>query len=129
MINEKNLIGCLCWFWHDKEDKKQIGILADIYNDDEYPEMKTYYALDGFSYKHCEPAKDKDVVFYSDKAIETASQRKAKRELANTIEYFLMKNIKYYERSYPEGGEYLDNAIEDKLHYQCLQDEIGRAHV
>ena len=66
-MDESKMIGCLCWFWHDIEVNKEIGILADIYNDDEYPEMKTYYALNGFSYKHCEPVKKEHVKFYGDK--------------------------------------------------------------
>lgn len=122
-MDEQVYIGCLGWFWNRNESRKTIGILANYFKDEEYPEQNSYYSLDGFSYDNFEPAKEKDVVFYEDKALESSARRKAKRELANAIEYFLMKNIEYYERSYPEGGEYLDEAIEDKLHYQCLEDD------
>lgn len=65
-IIDTNLIGCLCWFWN-KGWKKKIGILADIIEDEDYPEYTRYYELEGFTYEHCEPARKEDILFLEDK--------------------------------------------------------------
>lgn len=124
MVVEKKLIGCLCWFYNRNEATPAIGILADIYNDEEYPEQKTYYALNGGVYSRCEPVKEGEFTLYADRDCTTARRREAKKDLINTIEDFLEEHISYYEEKYEgRAGDYLEAALDDKLHHTCLEDE------
>ena len=118
------MIGCLVWLRNTQNEIPQIGILADVYDDPEYPEQKTYYALNGGCYKYCEPAKDTDIVFYADKDCTTAPVRRAKKELIDAIEEILESDMKFYREEYPGYGEYMERAEADKVYLSCLESQI-----
>ena len=118
---DNTMIGCLVWLRNTQNEIPEIGILADVYDDPEYPEQKTYYALNGGVYKYCAPVRESDITFYADKDCTTASIRKAKRELIDTIEEILEDDLEYYRDEYPT--RYLDVAVEDKTHISCLEND------
>lgn len=60
IINNK----CLCWFWDNKGDEKQIGYLVGINDKRFYLEAPE----DCFnSYTYCRPVRRDEVTFYEDK--------------------------------------------------------------
>ena len=118
---DKTMIGCLVWFSNTQNEIPNIGILADIYKDPENPDQKIYYSLNGGVYKYCTPAQDSEITFYADKDCITASIRKAKRELIDTIEEIIEDDLEYYKEKYPE--RYLEVAEEDQAHISCLEND------
>ena len=55
---------CLCWFWDNKGDEKQIGYLVGINDKRFYLEAPE----DCFnSYTYCRPVRKNEVTFYEDK--------------------------------------------------------------
>lgn len=55
---------CLCWFWDNKGDEKQIGYLVGINDKRFYLEAPE----DCFnSYTYCHPVRKNEVTFYEDK--------------------------------------------------------------
>lgn len=55
---------CLCWFWDNKGDEKQIGYLVGINDKRFYLEAPE----DCFnSYTYCRPVRKDEVTFYEDK--------------------------------------------------------------
>lgn len=123
IIPVESLVGCLCWFWNSREEKAKIGILADYYEDEEYPEQNTFYELNGGSYKFCCPVEDYEVKLYADKDCKTASKRKAVREFAEAVEANMEEQISYYEDKYEGYGSYLEAALDDKVHITTLEDD------
>ena len=117
---DKNLLkGCLVWLWNNNETDKQIGILADVYEDKEYPEQNTYYALNGFGYKNCEPVEYKDVMFYNEnpmKQVYLTAKEKAAQGIVDAVdEYF--KDVKGdYEDELPN---YVEGMRANKDHFAC----------
>ena len=103
--------------------KKKIGILADMYIDDEYPEQNSFYELNGGVYSNCEPANEEDIPFYADKNSSTRGQRKAKKDLINAIEEYLEDKMEYYEENSDEYINYVEASLDDEVHVSCFQDE------
>ena len=120
VVLEKDLIGTICWFWYDNEVNKKIGILADIYIDEEYPEQTTFYELNGGGYPRCEPVKDYEVAFYADRDCSTAGLRRAEKNVIETIEQYINEAKEQYIDEVP----YYEIAMEqDKVHCACGEDE------
>ena len=122
-ILDNDIKGTLCWFWNNNEVNKKIGILADIYVDEECPEQTTFYELNGGLFKHCEPADEKDITFYADKDCSTRGLRKAKKALIEAIEENLQEQMNYYEENSDDYINYVEAALDDKVHVSCFQDE------
>lgn len=125
IIPVKSLVGCLCWFWNNKEENAKIGILADFYEDREYPEQNTFYELDGNGYKHCKPVEDNEVTFYADKDCTTAGKRKRRNEVADAIEEELEEQIDYYTDEYANHPtiNYVQAALNDNVHCAVLESD------
>jgi hypothetical protein len=125
VILEKDLIGTLCWFWHNNEVNKKIGILADIYVDEEFPEQTTFYELNGGSYTHCEPVKEEHITFYADRDCTTKGYRKAQRELVETVEEYLNDAKEQYIDEIPNYEIAME---QDNVHCACGEsDEVVEA--
>lgn len=125
IIPVKSLVGCLCWFWNNKEEQAKIGILADVYEDEEYPEQNTFYELNGGSYKFCCPAEDYEVKFYADKDCTTASKRRCRNAVADAIEEELEEQLDYYADEYENHPtiNYVQAALSDNVHCAVLESD------
>lgn len=125
IVPVKSLIGCLCWFWDRKEEDAKIGILADYYEDEEYPEQNSFYELNGFSYKHCKPVEDYEISLYADKDCTTAGLRRKERALVEAIEESISDNLEYYKEEYSNHDEYnyIDFALDDHIECSVLEDD------
>lgn len=125
LITARQLVGCICWFWNSKEEKAKIGILADYYEDEEYPEQNTFYELNGGSYKYCVPVEDYEVTFYADKDCSTAGKRKCRNAVADAIEEELEEQLAYYADEYENHStiNYVQAALSDNVHCAVLESD------
>ena len=98
-MNYRLLKGCLCWFWNNESSKK-IGIFVDYFQDEDCPEMTTFYELNGGCYKYCEPAKYKDIMFYEDnpmKQVYLSAKEKAEQGILDAVEEYFKEALDYYK--------------------------------
>ena len=123
IIPVKSLVGCLCWFYNSREEKAKIGILADYFEDEEYPEQNAFYELNGGVYKFCVPVEDYEIKLYADKDCKTSGKRKAVREFAEAVAANMEEQVRYYEDKYEGYGSYLEAALDDKVHITTLEDD------
>lgn len=122
-ISARSLVGCLCWFWDRREEKAKIGILADFYEDEDYPEQNSFYELEGSCYKHCAPVEDYEITFYADKDCSTAGKRRRRKEVADAIEDALEEEITAYSDEYENRPDinYIEAALKDNIHCAVLE--------
>lgn len=120
-MNYNLLKGCLCWFWNTNEAEKKIGILADIYEDEETP--ITFYELNGGLFKYCEPAKYEDVVFYNEnpmKSVYKKAKEKAARDIICAIDGYLNEVMDDYIGEMPNV---IEGMRSNKEHVACAESE------
>ena len=126
MILYSTLKGCLCWFWNTNEAEKKIGILADIYQDEETP--VTFYELNGGVFKNCEPAKYKDVMFANEnpmKSVYLSAKEQAEQGIIDAVESYLEDAKQQYEDFKPNYTIAMEN---DYIHKACGEsDEVCEA--
>lgn len=63
-VDESKWIGCLCWFWDDKEELAVLGELASIYGPGYLYNKKSNATTLG--YEHCRPVRRDEVKFVED---------------------------------------------------------------
>lgn len=124
-ISARQLVGCLCWFWDKREEKAKIGILADYYEDEEYPEQNSFYELEGGCYKHCAPVEDYEVTFYADKDCSTAGKRRRRNAVIDAIEDALEEEMTMYAERYEYRTDvnYVEAALSDDVHLAVLEND------